>query len=164
MWKRVTDLKSCQKLYHDVTPESDRDETLFQRFYNYRAYCFDNNGQIEAFGVVCFLPISDTIMIDLFAIDPSVRGKGLARNYFNTFIEQLGNLWPECSTARYRRLLEAYIHNIEPWCKIMDMKISDVQMDAKKLGNPVKLLVHNIHNTEDIIAAYKEWQFFQDQW
>lgn len=41
MWKHVPNLLEVKELYYSVTPESDRNETLLERFPNqYRAFCF----------------------------------------------------------------------------------------------------------------------------
>lgn len=162
MWKRIFNLDSCRELYSDVTPAEDRDETLLTRFpNNYQAFTYEEENKVLAFGIVSLLSINNVIMIDLFAIDKSIRGKGFARKIFNSFINELTNLWPECEPAKDHWLLEAYLHNVIPWCKIMNMVVANTSIPAKKLGSPIQLLSHNVTNFDD---AYSEWQKFQLLW
>lgn len=162
MWKRIFSFDSLKELYESVTPEEDRNNSLLSRFPDiYRAFSYNNNGNIEAFGVIGLLKENNAFMIDLFALDKSIRNKGLARPIFQSFIENLPKIWPEINKMKDSWLLEAYLHNIVPWCKIMNMEIAETKIPAIKLANPIQLLSHNIKNIDE---TYSEWQKFQLQW
>jgi len=167
MWKRVYDLSEVKTLYYSVTPELDRNEDLLKRFTDqYRAFCYYPNEGIRklkplAFVVICDLPMSKAIVIDLFAIEGRIRKKGYARQIFWSLIVQLPILWPEIKEYYNRWILEAYLHNINPWCKIMNMSPVEIDIKPMYLNNPIKLLQHDVDNVED---AYKEWQEFQQKW
>lgn len=164
MWKQVNDLNSVKKLYYVVTPEPNRDETLLTRFPNqYRAFCYyETNVEMPlAFGVIGILPKNKAFMINLFAIDFSIRNMGYVRLLFKRFIQQMPMLWPDLEQCKNSWLLETHIHNATIWCKIMEMKPVDTELKPMHLHNEVKLLEHNVPN---VVNAYKEWHEFQMKW
>lgn len=161
-WQQIFNFDTCRDLYTLVTPETDRDEILLIRFSDkYRAFSYVENEKVLAFGVVYHMEKNKSLMIDLFALDTSIRGKGLARLFFNSFMEQLSILWPEVTNSKKCWLLEAYLQNVEPWCKIMEMQKVDTNIKAIKVENPIQLLSHDV---KDVDAAYTEWQEFQMMW
>ena len=173
MWLHVNDLSEVKDLYYSVMPEFDRNETLLREFPDqYRAFCFYSSRESDiratlyksrplAFAVICDLPKTQTLVIDLFALDISVRKKGYARQIFWNLIVRLPYLWPEIKDYCNRWILEAYIHNVEPWCKIMIMTPVDTKIKSMYLDRPIKLLQHNVIDAEN---AYKEWHEFQLKW
>src|SRR5438876_9733303 len=122
MWQRSGCVNPFRQLYELVTPEKDRNESLLKRFPDrYRAYYLEENNTVVAFGVIGWLPKNKVWMIDLFALDPSIRGQGRARTLFHYFRDSVANQWPKVKEGKDHYLLEAYLHNIVPWCKIMNM-------------------------------------------
>lgn len=151
-----------RELFESVIPKDDRDETLTIRFSKqYRAYYYEENGKTIAFVTLGWLPKNKVWMIDAYALDPSIRGQGRARGLWSKFVEDVSTMWPEVKDGKDRWLLEAYLKNVQPWSKILNMREASVDMPALHLNSPIKLLEHNVENPKD---AYEEWQNFQKMW
>jgi hypothetical protein len=158
MWKRVNNLNDCRALYELVTPADDRKEDIIIRLPDqYGAYVLKEDAKVIAFG--CVGVLKGATVIDLFALDPSIRGQRRAKPIFHSFLSHL----QENSIAVDRLMLEAYLYNIEPWCKIMEMEPSQCQLMSKHTKSAVKLLTRGIPVDEQE-SVYKEWQEFQEQW
>jgi acetoin utilization deacetylase AcuC-like enzyme/GNAT superfamily N-acetyltransferase len=130
----------------------------------YRCYiaCNKVSGKAEAVGIACYLPKSNVLHIEDFALDPSIHGRGLAKDLYQSWREFICSEWPEARLAGITTtMIEVYEYNVEKWNKIMQVDKVMVSQPAKfiRKDTPIVLMVRDLPCPAEM--AYAEWQDYQ---
>jgi acetoin utilization deacetylase AcuC-like enzyme len=132
---------------------------------NYRCYVArDISGQLGclAIGIACYLPKCNVLHVEDFALNPKIYGKGMSRGLYSSWREFVCSEWPEANKAGISNtMIEVYLHNVEPWKKIMGVEKVKVPQPAIFIreDTPIVLMARDLPCSPEV--AYAEWQEYQ---
>lgn len=176
-WSRCLHYNEMKELFEKVIPDEDcwdKENMLTKHPEWVRGYVatFGNETKVVAISVVGWLPETKTLHIDCFAIDESVRGKGLSYCAWSTFLDFVQKEWIVLTSDNEwngvsvdNLLIEVYLKNVKAWNKIMKVEPTGIDRYVKKnkVKNDVLIMGKNM-DFDKAINAYKEWQYIENNW
>ena len=111
-----------------------------------------------AIAIAILLPRTQTLHVEDFALHPRIRKLGYARQLWDDWRTLIHSTW----TTTNSLTIEVYLHNVEPWRKIMD--VSELVSQPLRLlplvpDVPMMLMGHNL--TAPVSDIFEEWQEIQ---
>lgn len=128
MWSRCTDVSELVELLVLVEPNLVERNAILSCLKDteiYRAYIYKTNvdGPVDAINISTKLCDGKVLHVEDFALHPRIRGKGLARGVWNSWKDYVANVEKWIETTDPPMTIEVYPHNVEPWSKIMGVKV-----------------------------------------
>ncbi len=119
VWEETNDVKSLVDILNYVEPHEMERNAILKCVENNIVYkCFvakNKEHKIVALIIATFLPQSQTLHIEDYAIHPLFRGQGHARKLWNDWRDLVRCQW----TTVEALTIEVYLHNVEVWRNIM---------------------------------------------
>lgn len=161
-WKRCQAYDEIKTLFESVIPDEDcwdKSNMLTKYPNKFRGYTTIDG---KACATVGWLSKTQTLHIDCFAIDQSIRGNGKSYEAWNTFLEFIQIEWPDVKTNKL--LIEVYTKNCIVWGKVMDVINLGIDDSVVKMRvkNPVIIMGKNLNSKQEAIDAYGEWQEIEE--
>lgn len=162
MWHRDDFSRDVQDLYEFVTPDLDQinEGILLQRDWDkYQLWTHREQDNLVAMALVMPLDKTQTLHIDIFAINPDYRHQHRSFDLLTALQKEIGSMFG-CA----RMSIEAYYHNVNYFQKF-GFKPT---IDYKPLWiseNNVKWLVTGDPPTDYTVdQMIQEWQTYQQTW
>jgi len=179
-WRQCRDYKEMQEIFELVEPDVnvyDR-QGIVSRFPNqYKAYTATMSGNndpfVVAIAIACFLPTTRVLHVETFAIHPLIRRRRLGKQAWQTWRQFIASDWKELKSPigedAADTMIEVYLHNVSAWQSIMGVESLDIgDLPAKCIATSTPILVMGngklLKHRDQAVAAYTEWQEFQDSW
>ena len=121
IWEQTTDVNNLSEILTLVEPhEMERNSILTRIKHNVVYKCFVAKNQDHsnvAIIIATFLPLSQTVHVEDFALHPNIRGQGHARQMWKDWRTLVRNTWTNVEALT----IEVYLQNVAVWRKIMDV-------------------------------------------
>jgi len=162
VWKRQYDPAALIPILEMVEPyKKERDVILkcIELGICYRAYVArDYLKLVVAIAIATILPKTQTLHVEDFALHPRIRGKGHARELWKSWRLFVRSDW----TSIEALTIEVYMHNIEPWRKIMGVtELLPQPVYLLPLAPNVPMVFMGRQLTSSVSDVLAEWQSIQ---
>ena len=162
IWKRQQDHNLFTEILEIVEPfQKEREaildcikETLYYRTY----IATDKEELVVAIAIATFLPKTETLHVEDFALHPRIRRKKYARKLWNDWRTLVRSEW----TSVEALTIEVYLHNVEPWGKIMKVtKLLPQPINLLPLAPEIPMMLMGRKLTSPVSDILAEWQQLQ---
>lgn len=172
-----------EAVYHsrmksDFPPEEIRPWEMFERSFSmglYKGYGLYENGKLLSYAAFTFSLSRETVLLDYFAVDSSLRGKGIGGNFLSElseifknkllllevenprFANDSGDLSVRTRRINFYKRCGAYLSDITTKVFEADFAVMYFSKEGEKSGEEIRSAVKEIYSamfTEEILEKH----------